>query len=171
MSDREHLEVLQSSDLPHSSGNKCEVVERKDFDTELRKYYSGQSDKTKKPEWSADRIEQVIKAIEEFKARKIQKLSTTNQQYHYATKYDVLDVGKKRVLITKRKSVSSPVTQIIPSENYYDTLLETHLATGHGGRDKMIHALKDKKIVPQFAIKIFASLCKTCMTKNCFHRC
>ncbi|KAL0808279.1 hypothetical protein ABMA28_012774 [Loxostege sticticalis] len=168
MSDREHLEVLQSSDLPHSSGNKCEVVERKDFDTELRKYYSGQSDKTKKPEWSADRIEQVIKAIEEFKARKIQKLSTTNQQYHYATKYDVLDVGKKRVLITKRKSVSSPVTQIIPSENYYDTLLETHLATGHGGRDKMIHALKDKKIVPQFAIKIFASLCKTCMTKKSF---
>ncbi|CAF4824259.1 unnamed protein product [Pieris macdunnoughi] len=66
----------------------------------------------------------------------------------------------------KRKDISDPVVQIIPTEEYYQKILDAHIATGHGRRDKIVHALKDKYVVPIFAVSIFLNLCKTCLSKK-----
>lgn len=72
-----------------------------------------------------------------------------------------MDVGTEKILILKRKNHSSPVTQIIPSEQYYDFILRYHKSTGHGGRGKFVYAFKEKYIILVPAINIYLKLCKT----------
>lgn len=52
------------------------------------------------------------------------------------------------------------VVVIIPTEEYFDTLLHCHRATGYDGRDKMGFVLKNKFYVPTPAVEQLVQLCK-----------
>lgn len=75
-------------------------------------------------------------------------------------KYDILYEGIDEHPVLKRISVDQPIIYIIPIEQYFNVLLECHRNAGHGGRDKMIFALKNKYNIPRKAIEVFISLCK-----------
>ncbi|RVE49092.1 hypothetical protein evm_006213 [Chilo suppressalis] len=141
-------------------------VDRNQFAIDLQKYYRGHKEKSKKPEWTYDKIQNVIKLIQEFYAVKALGKKPSRTQYHHARKYDVISVANKKVLIIKRKSLTDPVVQIVPSNEYYKMILDTHLATRHGRRDKIVKTFKNKYVVPKFAIMIFLQLCKTCLNKK-----
>lgn len=54
----------------------------------------------------------------------------------------------------------------IPVEDFYPKLLEAHLSTGHGGRDKMMFFASDKWMISNDDCQLFVSLCKTCSRKK-----
>ena len=116
----------------------------------------------KKP-WTNSTVEEAIREILDSNNPEKKK---TSRQYGLTKKYDTMEVGEKRVLIKKRKSNEDPVVVIIPVEEYFDTLLQYHRATGHGGRDKMLFALKNKFYIPRPAVEMFVSLCRMCNTKK-----
>ncbi|KAL0879275.1 hypothetical protein ABMA27_003055 [Loxostege sticticalis] len=78
--------------------------------------------------------------IEDFNKAKVLGRRPTDKEYYHA----------------KKKSQSQdPVVQIVPSSQYYQRILDTHVAT-------------DKYMVPVFAINIFLQLCKTYLSKKSF---
>ncbi|KAL0883175.1 hypothetical protein ABMA27_016617 [Loxostege sticticalis] len=165
MSDVENAESKTGED---SEVNSRKFVDEVKFTTELRKFYSGHDQNSKKTEWTEEKIKNVIKMIEDFNKAKVLGRRPTDKEYYHAKKYDIMTFSDEKVLIVKRKSQQDPVVQIVPSSQYYQRILDTHVATGHGRRDKIIYALKDKYMVPVFAINIFLQLCKTCLSKKSF---
>uniref|UniRef100_A0A2A4K8V1 Integrase catalytic domain-containing protein n=1 Tax=Heliothis virescens TaxID=7102 RepID=A0A2A4K8V1_HELVI len=144
------------------------IVDKDEFFIELQNYYRGLNKNSKKLQWTNQRIQNVIKLLEEYNTAKSEGRRPTNQHYYHARKYDVMNIDSQKVLIIKRKNTSDPVVQIIPSEEFYQKILDVHIATGHGRRDKIVHALKNKYVVPIFAISIFLNMCRTCLSKKSF---
>ncbi|KAK9878704.1 hypothetical protein WA026_023403 [Henosepilachna vigintioctopunctata] len=149
----------QSSEIPA-------IVNQDEFTIELQNYYSGHNENSKKSQWTNQRIQSVIKLLDEYNTIKSQGKRPTTKHYHHARKYDVMNIGNQKVLIMKRKDISDPVVQIIPTDEYYQKILDAHIATGHGRRDKIVHTLQDKYVVPMFAVSIskcssFLSKCRT----------
>lgn len=162
---------LQAADTQNegdSVANAGTLVDEVKFNTELRKFYSGHNQNSKKSEWTEEKIQNVIKMIENYNKAKILGSRPTDKEYYHAKKYDIMTFSDEKVLILKRKSQKDPVIQVVPSSKYYQKILDTHVATGHGRRDKIIYDLKDKYMVPVFAINIFLQLCKTCLSKKSF---
>ncbi|XP_026484875.2 KRAB-A domain-containing protein 2-like [Vanessa tameamea] len=149
---------------------KSDIVNPKEFTIELQKYYSGHNENSKKLEWTNQRIQSIINLLDEYSIIQSQGKRPTNKHYHYARKYDVMNIGNQKILIVKRKNISDPVVQIISTEEYHEKIFEAHIATGHGRRDKIVHALKDKYLVPIFAVTIFINLCKTCLSRKSFRK-
>jgi len=79
-----------------------------------------------------------------------------------------MEVGTKKSLILKRKSEFDPIVEIVPTENFYHILRETHQSTGHGGRDKMLYSLKSKYLIPTLVVLEFLKLCTVCQSKKKF---
>ena len=127
--------------------------------------YLEKTDNSIRKPWYQERIDKSSQEI--LKARRADgKKSKSNLQYHLISKFDLLEVGNDIQLIERRKSPDDPIILITPVENYYDILLETHLNTRHGGRDKMSKAVKQKYKIPRPAIEIFISVCEVCSTKR-----
>lgn len=133
------------------------------FNEKMKEYSNKNEDVVKKP-WTSASIEDAIREILDSNNPEKKK---TSRQYRLTRKYDTMEVGDKRVLIKKMRSNEDPIVVIIPVEEFFDILLQYHRATGHGGRDKMLFALKNKFYVPKPAIEIFLSLCKMCNMKKC----
>ncbi|XP_071053619.1 KRAB-A domain-containing protein 2-like [Onthophagus taurus] len=127
-------------------------------------------DSKEKPLWTSVRIEEAITAVEQFKLAPVLKIQRTNKQYYYGKKYDLMEVGSKKTLILKRKSDSDPVVRIVPTEEFYHILRDTHQLTGHGGRDKMLYSLKSKYFIPTSVVLEFLKLCTVCQSKKKFPR-
>ena len=52
-------------------------------------------------------------------------------------------------------------------EETYDVIKRAHLATGHGGRDRMLKELRKKYTnITQLALQLFKSLCEECQKKR-----
>ncbi|XP_014365204.2 uncharacterized protein LOC106716236 isoform X1 [Papilio machaon] len=125
--------------IPESAKNsELPVVDKEEFNTKVQNYYKSHSVHSKKLEWTRERIENVIKLLEEYSKNKCRGVRATNTQYHHAHKYDVVKTGNHKVLILKRKDSSHPILEMIPTEDYYEKILDAHLATGHGRRDKIV---------------------------------
>lgn len=112
--------------------------------------------------WTKEKINEVINRIRT--AMKSQH--RTPIEYYWTSKYDVMNTANEELLIFRRKSSQDPTVHIIPREEYFRVLKETHISCGHGGRDKMLHAIKSKFYIPKKAIEIFIALCPTCETKK-----
>lgn len=108
----------------------------------------------------------MIKEINSGKLAKSSGDKLSNKHYYSMRKYEVLSVNSIEHLVPRRSSLNEPKIYIIPTENYFDVLLECHRSTGHGGRDKMLFALKNKYNIFRAAVAIFISLCTACQLKK-----
>lgn len=63
---------------------------------------------------------------------------------YYRRKYELLEVGNATNIVLKKERPDDPIIFVVPFEKLYDKLVECHVRTGHGGRDKMEHELKKK---------------------------
>lgn len=152
---------------PSAESENLEVISDKDkFYIELRKFYDNRVDGTTKPEWTKERVNAVINSIEQFNTASVLKQPKTQQQYRNAKKYDVMSVGEEKLLILRRKDLNSPVVQVPSTDMYYDILLQAHISTGHGGRDKLIYNLKQQYVIPVPIMILFLNLCKICLNKK-----
>ncbi|KAK6169643.1 hypothetical protein SNE40_020646 [Patella caerulea] len=87
----------------------------------------------------------------------------TPHQYYLLKKYELLQCGDIDKLIKQRQSSEEPPLYFVTIE---DTIKRAHIATGHGGRDKMIHELNKKYAnITVDAISLFKSMCMECQRK------
>ena len=63
-------------------------------------------------------------------------------------------------MIKKKETPDENTLYYVALENVYDVIKRAHVATGHGGRDKMLKELAKKYVnVQKSAVNIFISLC------------
>lgn len=132
------------------------IVNREEFEAKLFEFYAGRK-KCNRAVWTRKEVESVTLALHDVR----------NPRNHYCKqKYELLSVGETSSIIKKRKSSSDPFVAMIALEDFYGKLLEAHLQTGHGGRDKMIYYSREKWVVTKDACNIFTTCCQTCNRKR-----
>ncbi|XP_072384043.1 KRAB-A domain-containing protein 2-like [Diabrotica undecimpunctata] len=140
------------------------MANREKFYEELNKFYS-KLNSFKKP-WSFEKLREVCTLLRTAREQKEIGVRRTNEQHYFFRNYELLEIGGVQRVIKKRTDEKQELTFVLPIEEYYDKLNEVHLNTGHGGRDKMINALKPKYAIPRPAVEIFVRLCTTCDEKK-----
>ncbi|KAL4126488.1 hypothetical protein QTP88_010710 [Uroleucon formosanum] len=131
------------------------------FYEKLKSIYDNQD---KKKPWSQEDYD---KALNEINDAKLNPGKTkTRNQYYLCRKYDLIEVGNVKHIILKPKTKTENIIYVVPYENYFEKIEESHKATGHGGRDKVEQNLKNKYNIPRIAIQIFINLCTTCNKKK-----
>ncbi|KAK4320320.1 hypothetical protein Pmani_008826 [Petrolisthes manimaculis] len=82
-------------------------------------------------------------------------------------RYEVLRCGQVEKLIKKRDHVEEPPLYYVPIEERFDIVRSSHIATGHGGRDRMLKEVKKKYAnISVQTIELFKSLCTQCQKKR-----
>lgn len=133
-----------------------------EFLNKLKEHHLRYSNGLKKP-WDASRIHEVIQELQQASgvAGRI-----TTKQYHLLRKFEIVDVCGVQRLILKRKRPDCRPVYVVAMEDYFDILLECHVGTGHGGRDKMFSRLKTRYNIPRIAVEMFIPLCLECDMKR-----
>jgi len=81
--------------------------------------------------------------------------------------YEVLQCGDIEKLIIKRQTPDERPVYYVSIEDTFDVIKKAHIATGHGGRDKMTKHLADKYAnITRDALKLFKSYCSVCQEKT-----
>lgn len=90
----------------------------------------------------------------------------TPHEYYLLKKYEVLKCGDVFKLIRRRNANEDPI-YFATLEDTFDIIKRAHIATGHGGRDKMVKELTKKYAnITHDAISIYKSLCIECQRKR-----
>lgn len=142
------------------------MVDKEEF--YLRLYAKYDQTTIKKP-WNQERTKEVIDILKKYRVKKSQnnyhELSP-NERY-YGKKYDILEINGISKIILKTKFVDDDNhVYVTPIEEFFDMIDEQHIATGHGGRDKVLHNLKKKCNIPRVAVEVYIELCKICNLKK-----
>ena len=79
------------------------------------------------------------------------------------TRYEVLQCGDVVKLIRKRKEATDSPIYYATIEDTYDIIKRAHIATGHGGHDRIQKELQKKYAnVTTKALELYKSLCEEC---------
>ncbi|XP_066970659.1 transcription activator GAGA-like isoform X6 [Macrobrachium rosenbergii] len=107
------------------------------------------------------------KTIEDMKT--VAQVSTTKSRHHYyiLKKYEVLSCGDVEKLIKKRQSPEDRPIYYATIEDTYDIISKAHIATGHGGRDRMMkHLGENYANITTDAVELYKSYCLVCQEKR-----
>ena len=75
--------------------------------------------------------------------------------------------GDAEKLIKKQSSSSTSTLYFVHVEEMFDIIKRIHIATGHGGRDKMLKVIVQKYAnITSQAVELYKSLCVECMKKR-----
>lgn len=134
------------------------------FTTELFKALNSKKDGVKSMLMSREKYVQLLNEIKEAKNQKSVK---TNHQYGLLRKYDVLTCGDVEKIIRRKHMDNDTTLYFVPVEDMYEVIKRAHLATGHGGRDKMLKEVRKRYVnITEEAILLFKSLCVECQRKR-----
>ena len=82
-------------------------------------------------------------------------------------RYEVLQCGDVERLIKKRQTPDERPVYYVSIEDTFDVIKKAHIATGHGGRDRMTKHLNDKYAnITRDALTLFKSYCAVCQEKT-----
>jgi hypothetical protein len=85
----------------------------------------------------------------------------------YHDRYEVLLCGDIERLIKKREKLDDPVLYYVTIEETFGVINRAHLATGHGGRDRMAKHLHEKyAIITMESLTLFKDSCTQCQEKK-----
>ena len=107
------------------------------------------------------------KTIENLKAVTEASTTKSHHQYYILKKYELLQCGDVEKLIKKRKSPEVPHVYYATIEDTYNIISKAHIATGHGGHDRMLKHLRQKYAnVTTDAVELFKSYSVVCQEKR-----
>ncbi len=95
----------------------------------------------------------------------------TKMDYKIMTRYNVVKLGEESILVKRGQDTDiDQVEKYVSLEAMYNILLEAHIETGHGGRDRILHRLKERKIlnITREIVEDFVNLCSECQSKKSF---
>ncbi|KAK9686696.1 hypothetical protein QE152_g36999 [Popillia japonica] len=131
------------------------------FYKKLDEYYS---DTNKKKPWTTAELKEIAADILLAKQTSGKK---TRRQYHLLSLYDVQEIAGRQIVIKKQKKIDHDPVSIICYEDIFNILLEIHVSVGHGGRDKMLHALQKRHDIARYAVE---KLIETCEKNTSYHK-
>jgi len=82
--------------------------------------------------------------INELKHLNEQSTAKSHQGYYLLSKYEILQCGDVEKLRRYRKSNDDPIQYYVHIEETFAVIKRAHIATGHGGRDRMVKELGKK---------------------------
>ena len=86
--------------------------------------------------------------------------SKSRRDYYLLNKYEVLQCGDIEKLIKKRRRPQDDILYYVSIDDTYDIIKWAHLATGHGGRDRMLKEIGKKYAhITEYALQLFRSYC------------
>ena len=91
--------------------------------------------------------------------------------YKIMSRYAVINLGSESILVKRGTEIElDQVEKYISLESMYDILMEAHTETGHGGRDRVLHRLKERRIinVTRDIVEEFLPLCRECQENKPF---
>ncbi|XP_068792011.1 probable G-protein coupled receptor 141 isoform X1 [Struthio camelus] len=108
--------------------------------------------------------------IAEIKKARQNPKSKSRHEYYLLTKYEILQCGDTEKLIKRRQTKEESPTYYVSIEDTYDIIKKAHIATGHGGRDRVIkHLSSSYANITRDAIELFKSFCAVCQKKKKHH--
>ena len=111
--------------------------------------------------------EKYFTTINDVKVAAAQRKDKSRYQYYILTRYEVLECGDVEKLIRRRKTPDDPIKYFITIEDTFDALKRAHIATGHGGRDRMRKSVSQKyDNIADTDIVLFKSYCSECQKKT-----
>jgi hypothetical protein len=87
--------------------------------------------------------QQYEKILLEVKAAKLKEKNKSDLDYRRLKRYDMIVVGKEEKLIIPFKEGGS-IIYFAKIEEMYGIIHDAHLATGHGGRNRLLKEIKVK---------------------------
>ena len=107
------------------------------------------------------------KTIEEIKAASESSKTKSRHEYYLLNKYEILECGDVQKLIKKRQTPDELPVYYASIEDTFDIIKKAHVATGHGGRDRMMKELSVKYAnILRDDVELFKSLCQECQKKR-----
>ncbi|XP_043469875.1 KRAB-A domain-containing protein 2-like [Leptopilina heterotoma] len=89
----------------------------------------------------------------------------TSRQYRRIKRYDILEVAGVSKLIAKCND--GEIKYYVPLEKMFNILEASHIATGHGGRDRMLDETNKKYAnITRDVVNTFLSKCEICHLKK-----
>ena len=111
--------------------------------------------------------DEYYKTIEDLKTASQVSTSKSHHLYYILKKYEVLVCGDVEKLIKKRKTPEESPMYYATIEDTYDIINKAHIATGHGGRDRMLKHLGPKYAnITTEAVELYKSYCLVCQEKR-----
>lgn len=106
-----------------------------------------------------DAYDLLLKEVEDA----IAATKKTSTQYRRMKRFNVLEIGGTKKLVTR----GDPVKYYLPMEDIFDVIDLSHIAVGHGGRDRLkVETSRKYANITTDMINIFLSLCETCQKKK-----
>lgn len=108
---------------------------------------------------------QYEKILLEVKAAKLKEKNKSDVDYRRLKRYDIIVVGKEEKLISPLKAGGS-IKYFATIEETYGIIHDAHLATGHGGRNRLVKEINNKyNNITTEAVMLYLSLCEACQKK------
>ena len=91
----------------------------------------------------------------------------TMTDYRMVRRFAILSVNNEERLVRPIDKASAEIRYYVTNEQLYDILRETHLALGHGGRNRMKNELRKKYCnITAEAIMVYLNNCVHCQKKT-----
>ena len=110
-----------------------DIVDRSEFEAKLEKNYED-SCSTNRSIWNRKKLEIVVNVLEEAEDPNFKR---SDSHYRCFNSHERKLIDGSPCMIVRRSNAADPVVQMIPIEDFHEKLLEAHLRTGYGGRDRM----------------------------------
>ncbi|XP_068246898.1 KRAB-A domain-containing protein 2-like [Palaemon carinicauda] len=105
--------------------------------------------------------------IEDIHRASERKNVKSRQEYYLLSKYEVLQCGDLETIIKKRQTLDETPVYYVSIEDTFHIVKRAHVATGHGGRDRMTKDLQVKySNIHRDTIELFKSLRLECQKKR-----
>lgn len=141
-----------------------EDVNEEAFTKKLMGLFDVNSASASKKPWDRAKVKEVIQELTVLKY--LGSAKKTSKQYYLNRTYQLVEIDGVEQIIYKPKTPNDPKVVLVPLEDYYKTLIEIHRSVGHGGRDKMTNALRQRCHIPRSVVELFISCCNTCNVKR-----
>ncbi|XP_063392619.1 KRAB-A domain-containing protein 2-like [Cydia fagiglandana] len=158
MADALTSEYALSKSSEHFNYNEV----KKSYLKQVKMYYANRKLPVMSP-FTREVVDRIKKLIKERQFLMSVGHPSEHAKYKVAHKYEVIEQNGEEILICKRILPDDPIVQIVPAEDCFDILVDAHLQTKHGGKDKMLSTIKKGKyVVPKTSIDFLLVVCKVC---------
>ncbi|XP_063889921.1 KRAB-A domain-containing protein 2-like isoform X3 [Scylla paramamosain] len=110
---------------------------------------------------TAEKYGSLLQEVKEAKTAK----KKTSLQYRRLKRFDVIEIGVVQKLIASSKN--DEVRYYVPAPEIFEVIKTSHVAIGHGGRDRLKCEINRKYAnVTADMIKLFLTMCEVCQSKK-----
>lgn len=104
--------------------------------------------------------------LKKVQVAKDKTANKTPEEYQRLSRYDIVKTRTVQKLIVPVKNEREPIKYYCYLEETFDIIHETHISMGHGGRNRILKALKKKyKNITKQCVALYLSLCEQCQKK------